>query len=61
MSLYIFDCERASIGLYGVWETYGSVSRRGGPVGVGVRNLMSSFDKIAWGSYGIKPIFWKFL
>ena len=49
------DCKIASADVCGVWETHGSASGRRGPVGVGVRNLTSSFDKTAWGSYGTKP------
>ncbi len=48
------DCERVFVGLYGVQKTYRLVFRRGGPIGVGVCNLMSSFDKTAWRLYGIR-------
>jgi len=44
------DCEIASLGLRGVWETHGLASREEGPVGVGVRSLESTFDKTASGS-----------
>src|SRR6266705_221608 len=49
------DCETASAGLCGVWETHGSASERGGPVGVGVCSLISSFEMTACGLKGTRP------
>ena len=40
------DCETASVGLCGVWETHGSASERGGLGGVWSRILISSLDII---------------
>jgi len=46
-----WDCEIAFVELWGVWETYELALGRGGLVGVGVCNLILSFDRIAWGLY----------
>src|SRR4051812_37482276 len=50
------DCETASVGFRGVWETQGSASVEGGPVGVGVRSLISNVDSTACGSKGTRPV-----
>jgi len=48
------DCEVASRGLCGVWETQGSTVRRFEAGGVGVRMRISSLDITLSGSYGIR-------
>jgi hypothetical protein len=46
--------ELVSIGFYGVLKTQW-VAGSGGPVSVGIRNWISSFEMTLSGSYGIKP------
>ena len=48
-------CESASRGFCGVLETQRSAEATGGPVGVGVRNRMSSLERTLSGSYGTRP------
>jgi hypothetical protein len=49
------DCDRASKGFFGVCDTYISVIQERGSGGVGVRNLISSFDITTSRLKGISP------
>ena len=49
-------CEEASYEFCGVLETQESVAAKGGPVGVGVRSLISSFEMTLSGSKGTSPV-----
>ncbi len=44
----------ASCGFYGILETQESTSAAGGPIGIGVRNLISSLEITASGLKGIR-------